>query len=295
MLTRFVTNAPCGRSMSLRLQVISRIECLAEPKAELRADVDARPAEKSADGHPHPRRRRRALIGEGHELRLAVIVDARGNDNARENFERLGHAFAHQVHARVKFVARPELPVLIEMETARFEQAVEVPVPVVAGVRPQLVEFPEPVLRNPDVPVDRRLDLAETAIAREKADFGIEVVPDLRVARAQPPRFRVVGGAKLIRVLVAVEPGRLRARDERVDEPVLPESQTAVDRIASVVILFARQIAGRLAIDEYRADSGPVRQLPLHARHAEVVGRQSACFLRLHAEDSDAGVAGEPP
>ena len=81
---------------------------------------------------------------------------------------------------------------LIEVQSRGFEKTVEVPVPVVPGVRAQLEELPEGARLQANVAIDRRFDLAETILAREKPDLRIEAVSNLRVSRAQAPLFRVM-------------------------------------------------------------------------------------------------------
>src|SRR5690606_33979556 len=96
---------------------------------------------------------------------------------------------------------------------------------------------------------DAPIDLAEVA-PREKADLGIEIAADLRVADAVGPVRVVVLSRERERVVVPLEAGRLRPRGPGLDQGVVADAPAPVDRVGSVLV--------RARVDREAAVAAPI-------------------------------------
>ena len=189
-LTRFVTNLPCGRSMSLR---VSRSDDVSRPSWRMficGERLTWRARQEAADVRGHAGRNPLAPIGVAHreEIRAACSCPAGTiTPGYTSNGSRSPSTCTFSA-VDAERIAVLEVQAAVDVQRRRFLQAVEAPVALVAGVR---FPFAQSVFRQPrraDVPAQRASAPGDIRPVRSrKPTCGIEVVADFRVARSAIP------------------------------------------------------------------------------------------------------------
>ena len=142
------------------------------------------------------------------------------------------------------------------------------------------------------------MNSAVAALLLEEADLGIERLAGAPVLEHGPMLPVVVFRVDVEGEVAAGEPGRLGAGTEAREREVLADADARVRAPRAIPVARSRQVAGGGAIDEHRADAGPVAQLAADAQHREVVAWQQADVLGLHVQHADveaAHLAGQAP
>ena len=186
----------------------------------------------------------------------------------------------------VDAVAVLPVPVVVEMELGGLQPAIEVLVARVLHVRLPLAEAPVANLLLPHRLVVADVDSAVAALLLEEADLGIERLAGAPVLEPGPMLPVVVFRVDVVGEVAAGESGvSVRAAKPAIVK-CSPTPSARVGAPRAIPVVGSRQVAGGGAIDEHRADAGPVAQLAADAQHREVVAglqrrrRRSACSAR---------------
>ena len=191
----------------------------------------------------HGKRRRRVVLVE-------IVEDAEASALLRLNLER------------------------VDVPRLGLQHLVEAPERVVRDVRRNAAD-PLDVLR---LRLEERAELGPAiAAARQEADFGIEVLADLRITAGDLPQVVGVVVKGAAGVVAALRPGgairgRVGAGDERRDALALTQLDVRVEPVGTVPVLVQRALSEALAVDEDRAVTR-TPDLALHPHDAEIVRR----------------------